>query len=97
MTTNCPDCGQPLKPSFEATCGLDQDCRVWPMMACLSCLDRGARGYWGRRSDGATIPVRPLHYESRSPGPRRDMHRDIHRLSVLSPSAGSLTVDRSVQ
>jgi hypothetical protein len=47
MTTNCPDCGQPLKPSFEATCGLDQDCRVWPMMACLTCLDRGARGYWG--------------------------------------------------
>ncbi len=66
MTTNCPDCGQSLKAKLEATCSLDQDCRVWPMMACVPCLDRDARGYWGRRSDGPTIPVRPLRYERRS-------------------------------
>jgi hypothetical protein len=62
MTANCPDCGQQLRAYPEATSGLDQEYRVWPMMACLSCLDRGARGYWGRRSDGQTIPVRPLRY-----------------------------------
>jgi hypothetical protein len=60
MGANCPGCGRPLRSYPGATTGLDRDCRVWPMMACVACLDRGACGYWGRRSDGETIPVRPL-------------------------------------
>jgi ferredoxin len=60
MTANCPGCGRSMRVCPEAASGLDQDCRVWPMMACVACLDSGACGYWGHRSDGETIPVRPL-------------------------------------
>jgi hypothetical protein len=70
MRATCPDCGQPLNAKPEATSGLGEDSRVWPMMACATCLDHGGRGYWGRRSDGATIPVRPLRHEVGSSGRR---------------------------